>query len=134
MLDLLPSPGPDIVAFRVTGKVTAGDIERSWAAIGAALDEAATIGLYVEIADLGGFTLDALVKDVAMGFQQIGQWRRFARYAVVADAAWIRTMASIEGAILPGIEIRAYTPDQGDDAMAWLADRTAPIIDADDLP
>lgn len=126
MLDLLPSPCPDVVAFRVSGKVTAEDVELAWASIDAALDEGETIGLYAEIVDLGSFTLDGLVKDLAMGLKQIGEWGRFARYAVVSDARWLRAVADVEGKLLPGIEIRTYTLDEKDAAMAWLTAHTAP--------
>lgn len=126
MLELLPSPGPDVVAFRVSGKVTAEDVETAWASLDAALDEAETIGLYAEIVGLGGVTLDGLVKDLAMGLKQIGQLRRFARYAVVSDAGWLRAVADVEGKLLPGIEIRTYTPEEKDAAMAWLTAHTAP--------
>jgi len=130
MLDLLPSPGPDVVAFRVSGKVSKADVELAWASLDAALDEAETIGLYAEIVDLGGFTIDGLVEDVAHALKEIGQWRRFARYAVVTDAGWLRTLADVEGKLLPGIEIRTYAMDQKDDAMAWLSAHTRPQTSA----
>ena len=126
MLELLPSPGPDVVAFRVSGTVTKEDVELAWASVGAALDEAETIGLYAEVVDLGGFTLSGLIEDLARGLKAIGQWRRFARYAVVAEAGWLRTIAEIEGKLLPGIEIRTYEPAESEAAMAWLTAHTAP--------
>ncbi len=126
MLTLLPSPGPDVVAFRVSGKVTADDIEQAWASIDAALDEGETIGLYAEIVDLGGVTLDGLVKDLALGLKAIGEWRRLARYAVVSDARWLRTLATVEGKLLPGIEIRTYPMEEQAEAMAWLTAHAAP--------
>ena len=126
MLELLPSPGPDVVAFRVSGTVTKADVELAWASLDAALDEAETIGLYAEVVDLGGVTLPGLVEDLARGIQALGEWGRFARYAVVSDKAWLRTLAKVEGTILPGIEIRTYTPDESEAAVAWLTAHTAP--------
>ncbi len=134
MLDLLPSPGPDVVAFRVSGKVTKADVELAWASVHAALDDAQTIGLYAEIVDLGGFTIDGLAEDVARALKEIGQWRRFARYAVVTDAGWLRTLAEAEGKLLPGIEIRTYPLDEKDHAMAWLSAHTAPQTSAPNAP
>ncbi len=126
MLELLPSPGPDVVAFRVSGKVTKEDVELAWASLDAALDEAETIGLYAEVVGLDGFTLAGLVEDLARGIKALGEWGRFARYAVVSDKAWLRTLADLEGKLLPGIEIRTYTPEEAPAAVAWLTAHTAP--------
>ena len=41
--------------------------------------------------------------------------------AVVADAAWARAAASVEGALVPGMKIKTFTPDQLDQAEAWLS-------------
>ena len=46
---------------------------------------------------------------------------RFSKCAVVSDLAWLRTVAEIEGALIPGLEINAYPPDEADKAEAWLA-------------
>lgn len=47
--------------------------------------------------------------------------RRFRRCAVLSDAAWLRTAAGIEGALIPGLEIKAFAMDQRPAAEAWLA-------------
>ena len=45
---------------------------------------------------------------------------RFKKAAVLSDAAWIRTAAEVEGAILPGIDIKAFPMDAENEAEAWL--------------
>ena len=127
MLEFLPSPGPDVAAIRVGGKITAADIEKAWASIDAALDEAERIGLYIEIVDLGGFTLEALVKDIGMGLKQIGKLKRFPRVAVVTDTEWIRTVAGIESKLLPGVEVRAFPTEEDGAAVAWLTAHAQPV-------
>jgi hypothetical protein len=49
--------------------------------------------------------------------------RRFDRIAVVADAGWVRKMSEIEGALFPGIELKAFDPAYAAEAEAWLAER-----------
>ncbi|MEM6577043.1 MAG: STAS/SEC14 domain-containing protein [Pseudomonadota bacterium] len=44
------------------------------------------------------------------------------RCAVLSDAAWIRTAAEIEGAVFPGIEIKAFPLGEENAAEAWLAE------------
>lgn len=127
MIELLPSPGPDVAAFRAGGKITSDDIEKAWRSIDAALDEASEIGMYIEIIDLGGFTLDALIKDIAIGFKQIGHLKRFPRIAVVTDQTWVGTVAEIEGKLLPGVEIRTFPTVEDEAAMAWLTTYAKPL-------
>lgn len=47
---------------------------------------------------------------------------KYERCAVVADAEWLRRAAEIEGALIPGLLIRGFRPDQRDAAEAWLAE------------
>ena len=52
-------------------------------------------------------------------------WRmlgRIDRCAVVSDIAWIRLAAEIEGAVIPGLTVKAFTPSEEDRAEAWLAE------------
>lgn len=46
--------------------------------------------------------------------------RRFDRIAVVADAGWVRKTSEIEGALFPGIELKAFDPAHAAEAEAWL--------------
>ncbi|MEM9060025.1 MAG: STAS/SEC14 domain-containing protein [Pseudomonadota bacterium] len=45
---------------------------------------------------------------------------RFDRCAVLSDASWIRTAAEIEGALIPGLAIKAFELDELETAEAWL--------------
>lgn len=47
---------------------------------------------------------------------------KFDRCAVLSDAGWLRTAAEIEGAIIPGLDIKAFELADVDTAEAWLAD------------
>lgn len=47
--------------------------------------------------------------------------RRFRKVALLADSAWVRAFASIEGALLPGLELKAFPQEERDVAEAWLA-------------
>jgi hypothetical protein len=44
----------------------------------------------------------------------------FSRIALVCDEAWIRHFGELEGAFIPGLEIRAFAPDAMAAAEAWL--------------
>ncbi|MFC3606369.1 SpoIIAA family protein [Stutzerimonas tarimensis] len=47
--------------------------------------------------------------------------RRFDRVAVLAEQDWLRRASEIEGAMIPGLSIKAFTHAQEVEAEAWLA-------------
>ena len=51
-------------------------------------------------------------------FRLIG---KFDRAAVLAEKQWIQTASEIEGALIPGLQIKAFNLDQEAEAEAWLA-------------
>lgn len=124
MLELLPAPAPHVVAFRVGGTLTGGEVERVFTALDDALAEPGTVNLYVEITGLSGLTLEALVKDTAKSLRLLGRLDRFGRYAVVTDTRWIRTAAGIEDRLIPGLEVRAFPLAESEAARAWVMDRS----------
>ncbi len=64
---------------------------------------------------------DAVMGEALRVPQLFGLIRRFGRIALVADKGWIRRMAVIEGALIPGLEIKAFKASEKDAAEAWLA-------------
>lgn len=46
--------------------------------------------------------------------------RQFDRCSVISSKEWIRKMGEIEGAIIPGLEVRSFRPEREADALAWL--------------
>ena len=48
--------------------------------------------------------------------------RRFDRAAVLAEQDWIKTISELEGKLIPGLEIKAFRPDEEAAAEAWLAE------------
>lgn len=51
-------------------------------------------------------------------FKMLG---RFDRCAILTDSAWMRTAADIEGALIPGLEIKGFEIGEAEAAEAWLA-------------
>lgn len=45
---------------------------------------------------------------------------KFNKCAVLCDTAWIRNAAEIEGALFPGIDIKAFHSFEVDEAETWL--------------
>ncbi|KIH77507.1 SpoIIAA-like [Geoalkalibacter ferrihydriticus] len=46
--------------------------------------------------------------------------RKFDRAAVVAGKQWVRKISEMEGALIPGLTIKAFSSDEEAQAEAWL--------------
>ena len=73
---------------------------------------------------VGDFRLPTLAA-IGIEFSRLpsmfGLIRKFERCAVLADQAWVQAISEIEGALIPGIEIKGFNSDQKVEADAWLA-------------
>lgn len=52
-------------------------------------------------------------------FKLIG---KFDRVAVLADQWWIQKASALEGALIPGMEIKTFASNDADSAEAWLSE------------
>ncbi|MDL2124486.1 MAG: STAS/SEC14 domain-containing protein [Deltaproteobacteria bacterium] len=50
-----------------------------------------------------------------------GLMKKFDRAAVLTDKTWLKKVSEFEGALYPGLEIRAFNRDQKAEAEAWLS-------------
>lgn len=74
--------------------------------------------------DIGAFempTLGAMAVELSRIPQLFRFIRQFDRMAVVASQEWVRKMSTIEGAMIPGLNLKAFAPGQSAEAEAWLA-------------
>ena len=46
--------------------------------------------------------------------------RRFRKAAVLTDRNWLKKVSEFEGALIPGLEIKAFQLDEREAAEAWL--------------
>ena len=47
--------------------------------------------------------------------------KNFDRAAVLTDKTWLQKVSELEGALYPGLEIKAFNRDQKVEAEAWLS-------------
>ena len=51
----------------------------------------------------------------------LGLLKKYNRAAVLTDKAWLKKVSEFEGALFPGLEIKAFNIDQKAEAEAWLS-------------
>ena len=110
MFRLLPDLPPHVVAFTIDGTTTRPDVEALYREVERAM-ESRHVHLYGEITGVGGFTLDALGENLGRGVKMLTAIGKIDRYAVVSDTPWIAATARMQGAFLPGLEVRAFPTD-----------------------
>jgi len=67
-------------------------------------------------------TLGALAIEFSRLPSMFGLIKRFDRCAVLADQEWIKKISELEGALIPGVDIKAFGLDDEAVAEAWLAE------------
>lgn len=65
-------------------------------------------------------TLGAMAVELSRIPQLFRFVRRFERMAVIADQEWVRRVSQIEGALIPGLTIKAFDSIKEAEAEAWL--------------
>ena len=122
MLRLHADTPPHVLAFEIDGTVTAPDMDDLYNAVERVTEGTGPVHVCGEIHGIGGLTLDAIGASLKRGVGLLGRIGRVKRYAVVSDVGWIRTVAELEGAVIPGMSVRVWPTAQRDDALAWASE------------
>lgn len=114
---------PDVIALRVSGKITGSDLDTIMDRLDAAMADHPKVHVFVETQAIDGIELSGLPSYMTRAMPLFGKLDRFGRVAVVADQAWVRFGTRLESAILPSISYRTYMPEERDEALAWVEGR-----------
>ncbi len=123
MLEILPG-ADDVIAIKLSGRLTKDDIGRCYDLLEAALDRNIKTHLFVEMDERWSWDGNGLFQDIQRGIKLIGRLEKMGRVAVVSDQTWVRWAAKIESALLPHISYRTFKLDQRDAALAWVEGKT----------
>ena len=74
-----------------------------------------------EIIDFHLPSLGAIVIEFSRLPKMLGLTHKFDRAAVLADKRWLKKVSALEGALYPGLEIKAFSRDPKVEAEAWLS-------------
>lgn len=120
MMDELASED-DVLAVRVSHKITGADLDRIMDRLDAAMERHDKVQVFVETRGIDGIELTGLPGYIARSLPLFGKLGRFGRVAVVADQGWVRAGTRLESAMLPNIKYRVYEPEEREEAFAWVA-------------
>ncbi|MBO9710865.1 MAG: STAS/SEC14 domain-containing protein [Caulobacter sp.] len=121
MIEFLHAPD-HVLAVRISGTLTAEDYDRMFAEVEARLARNPRMAVYADLIGFKDLTVEAAAKDLGYAIAKIPEWKRFRREAVVSDRHWIQTLVKAVDPLLPGIQVRAFLPEQKDAALDWACD------------
>ena len=115
------SNGLNRLDIEMSGKLNAEDMK-------IALDELVSKSQDIEngkmLYEIIDFHLPSLAA-IGVEFSRIpamfGLMKKFDRAAVLTDKTWLKKISELEGALYPGLEIKAFNFDQKTEAEAWLS-------------
>ncbi|CAD7843877.1 MAG: hypothetical protein [Olavius algarvensis Delta 4 endosymbiont] len=113
--------GTDRLDIELRGKLNADDMR-------AALDELVEKSQGIEngkmLYDVVEFHIPSL-EAIAIEFSRLpamlALMQKFSRAAVLSDKHWLKKISELEGALFPGLEIKAFNRDQKEAAETWLS-------------
>ncbi len=76
-----------------------------------------------EIIDFQVPSLEAIGIEFSRLPSMFGMMKKFDRVAVLTDKTWLKKVSEFEGALNPGLEIKAFNSDKKVEAEAWLSQR-----------
>ena len=74
-----------------------------------------------EIIDFHPPSLGAIAIEFSRLPSMFGLLKKFDRAAVLTDKRWLKKVSELEGALFPGLEIKAFDRHQKAHAEAWLS-------------
>lgn len=116
--------GPNVLGYRVTGKIEKPDIESAVADWDRFVKANQKFSIFVDIEDLHGMTPQALARDLQLGIPRMGDLRHIDKMAVVSDSDVIRNIVGLQSHLASHwFQAKAFTRTEKQEAISWV---TAP--------
>jgi hypothetical protein len=113
--------GTNRVDIKMSGRLDSGGMR---AVLDQLVSETKDIENGIMLYDVIDFCLPtprAIVIELSRLPSMFGLLKQFHRAAVLTDKAWLKKVSEFEGALFPGLEIKAFARDQRNEAEYWLS-------------
>ena len=89
--------------------------------------------ILIKVADFAMPTFGAVMIEMARLPSLFAAMRRFEKCAVLTDAKWMQAAAQFEGALLPGLEVKAFDNKDATAAETWLTGMAPSVEEPDPM-
>ena len=77
--------------------------------------------IFYDVIDFHIPSLGAIALEFSRIPEMFGLMKKFDRAAILTDKTWLKKVSELEGALIPGLEIKAFDRDQKEEAEVWLS-------------
>ena len=112
--------GDDRIEFKMSGRLDAEHMQVALDQISAKVEGIENGVMLYEIVDFELPSPSAIAIEFGRLPSMIGLMRRFKKAAVLTDKTWLKKVSEFEGALIPGLEIKAFQLNKREAAEAWL--------------
>ncbi|MEM9813041.1 MAG: STAS/SEC14 domain-containing protein [Pseudomonadota bacterium] len=112
--------GPGRIDVSVAGRIGTLEMEAGLERLIAETGDMSAADMLTRVSGRAWPSVGALTVKLRKLPELLALRRRFRRVALVADAGWLRSAAELEGALLPGIQVRGFRPADAGAAEDWL--------------
>ena len=120
MFKVIPN-GDNRLDIELSGKLNADDMKVALDDLVSKSDNVENGMLLYIINDLEFPSFGAIGVELSRLPELFRLFKKFDRAAVLADKEWIKKISEFEGALIPGLEIKAFNLDEKTEAETWLS-------------
>ena len=120
MFKVIPN-GKNRLDIEMSGKLNAEDMEIALDELVSKSKDIKNGKMLYEIIDFHLPSLGAIGVEFSRLPVMFGLLKKFDRAAVLTDKSWLKKVSEFEGALYPGLEIKAFNRDQKVEAEDWLS-------------
>ena len=120
MFKVIPN-GKNRLDIEMSGKLNAEDMEIALDELVSKSKDIKNGKMLYEIIDFHLPSLGAIGVEFSRLPVMFGLLKKFDRAAVLTDKSWLKKVSEFEGALYPGLEIKAFNRDQKAEAEDWLS-------------
>lgn len=123
MFDIQKDP-KGFVHLTISGAINADEMKAGLEAFLSSLQDGKRTDFLYTITDFELPSLSAIGVEFGYIPKLFASIRKIGKVAVISDQAWLRTAAEVEGKLIPGLTIEAFTPRERETAVGWLLGET----------
>jgi len=120
MFKVMPN-GKNRIDIELSGKLDAEDMKLALDELVSKSENIENGRMLYEIIDFHLPSLGAIGVEFSRLPEMFGLIKKFDRAAVLTDKTWLKKASEFEGALFPGLEIKAFNRDQKAEAEDWLS-------------
>ena len=117
MIEIIDLKDSNIIGCIIDGKINTEDIKRISDIVEDKLKKHYKLRVYVEVINLGGISLHALMNDFKLG---IKHYNKFEKKAVVTDKGWMKSLTPIVDKLFTNIEVKSFSFEDKKEALDWV--------------